>query len=103
MSHTCKFCHQSIGEIKDHMEGFFCDPCSMIYVYENNKLFGYGFILKHRNVEYRMTFSYNTHGNYFRIFMNDGGQENVLTLDFHPENITPQNALSKLKSFLAFL
>lgn len=81
----------------------------MIYIYrENTTLAAYGFIVKHRDTEYRMIYRYSDDYSKksFRIFVNDANfrpQEYVLDLDFHPDNITPQNAKSKLETYLSFL
>lgn len=97
----------------DRMECYFCIDCSMIYIYrENTTLAAYGFIVKHRNLEYRMIFRFQEDGSkFFRVFVNEFSSKNnydqsrsyILDIDFHPDNITPQNAKSKLETYLAFL
>lgn len=113
--YKCRFCNREIGFHVDRMECYFCIDCDMIYVYrEDTSCAAYGFIIKHRDLEYRMLFRFNENNTkFFRIFVNDANyrqntrygkeQKYVLELDFHPTNITPSNAKAKLEKYLAFL
>jgi hypothetical protein len=104
--YTCKFCNREMGFSVNHMEAYFCIDCNMIYVYNEDKVqLGYGFIVDHRNKQYRMIFRTHTRDkNKFYISINEPINEGIiLELDIHPENITPQNAKYKLETYLTFM
>lgn len=103
--YTCFFCKREMGFSVNRMEAYFCNDCNMIYVYnEDKRLLGHGFIVKHRNKEYRMILKNNPHAKVqFYISVNDPPEGNVLELDIQPTNITPQNAKDKLETYLAFM
>ncbi len=98
----CKFCQKETQLV---LETYYCKnhlPIVTLYYRSNPECYFYSFTFE--NNEYRMRWGAH-HPSNTPIFelqkVSDGWTKDLMTLNYHP-NITPEQAINKLKTWLLF-